>query len=144
MNAWRSASVIGSAIGTSHDPKPGASGALRRASRQGTILERAQGRPRPPETGHQRAERNSERSRCLVIGEALDGDEVKRGALFLREVQEGSQDLLQADAGLLNRRRLRLEGAADIEGTGCLGGLAAPSVDEAVVEDREEPTTQVA
>src|ERR671926_428976 len=107
MKAWISVSVIGSVIGASYNAEVRADRPLGWA-RQGRhrranaiLFERTQGRSGSPQARHQSPDRDAECVRGLFVGEALDRDEVKDGPLLVRQGQERSADLLEADTALL-------------------------------------------
>ena len=93
--------MIGSVIGASHDAEVGTGRPLGRGRQEqalpsgAVLLEGAQRCPGSAQARHQGADRDAERVRGLLVGEALDRHEVKNGALLVGQGQERSADLLR-------------------------------------------------
>lgn len=87
--------------------------------------------------GHECTHRDFEDGRSVLIGQALHDDEMKRGALILRQGIESAADLFQIDGPfLLSRHLLRTVQFLEFV---CANGLLAPIADEPVVHDGQKP-----
>src|SRR3954465_5531222 len=144
MKAWRSASVMGSAICASHDAQIGAGWALVLRDWGRAVLKGAQRSPGAPDARHQRAERNAQCACRVLVGEALDRDQVESSPLLVRQAEKRRPDLLQPNAAVLRSRRNCLNRGGHLANAGCIGCFAPLAIDEAVVQEGEKPGAQVA
>src|SRR5512134_1409946 len=113
---------------TSYDPQVA-------SSRGCGLLHRAQRGARAADARHERTERDAKYVRRYVIGKPLDGDHMKRGALFLRQAEKGFTYLCQPHRMLLRRLCGGIDQMARLLDPRGFRLPAPHTIDECVVKD---------
>jgi hypothetical protein len=134
--------VMGSDIRSSYNAETGPLrfGRLRQVA---SGLESSQGGAGAAEAVYEGPAWDSQRVGRFLVGQARDGYEMQGGALLVRKPHEGSLDLLKPHPAFLLGRRCRVGQGSSLLQAACLSRMAAVAVDKGVVQDREQPATQI-
>ena len=81
---------------------------------------------------------------CLLVGKALDGDEMQRRTLLVRQLEKGFAHLRQADGMLLRSLRAAVGELSRLLEARRFGPARPQAVDEGVVDNRQQPGAQIA